>query len=306
MNPRERDLTDPKATIVEELDCFLRLTRVRHVWVADVSAAPPAMAYVTHFPRLSITLEGKQMTELAQSGPILTVPLGRGQAVFVPGNAWNRPDWSEPVKALTFLFGGRQIGISLVRKAAGQNPEAVKTSIRGVNNHVTQNLLTAMVQVAAENQKGPLAKLLVESLLHACLNTLTSTNAPRQRKATHTFELLCLYIHENFQLPLTRESVAARYSLSPSHVSRLFRTEGLIQFNDYLNLVRVNRAKFILRNYAMSLKEVAASCGYSDAAYFCRVFKRISKITPTEYRLQGAAASPAVEPPLRAAKATAS
>ena len=59
-----------------------------------------------------------------------------------------------------------------------------------------------------------------------------------------------------------------------------------MQFNDYLNLVRVNRAKFILRNYGMSLKEVAASCGYSDAAYFCRVFKRISKMTPTEYRNQ--------------------
>jgi YesN/AraC family two-component response regulator len=57
-----------------------------------------------------------------------------------------------------------------------------------------------------------------------------------------------------------------------------------MRFNDYLNLVRVNRAKFILRNYEMGLKEVASSCGYSDTAYFCRVFKRIGKVTPTEYR----------------------
>ena len=287
MKPRRGDLTDPKSIIAGELDSFVRATRVRRVFVADVSAPPPAMAYVTHFPRLSITLEGKHVMELAQNGPILKVSAARGQAVFVPGNAWNRPDWAEPVKVLTFLFGARQIGISLVRKTAAQaSPDAVKISIRGVRDGVTQNLLTALLQVAAEKQKGPLARLLTESLLHACLATLTSTNAPRQRKATRTFELLCLYIHENFQLPLTRESVAGRYSLSPSHVSRLFRTEGLMQFNDYLNLVRVNRAKFILRNYTMSLKEVAANCGYSDAAYFCRVFKRISKMTPTEYRNQ--------------------
>jgi AraC-like DNA-binding protein len=295
MKRRSRELTDPKSIIAGELDSFLRATRVRRVYVADVSAPPPAMAYVTHFPRLSITLEGNHTMELAQNGPILKVSAGRGQAVLVPGNAWNRPDWSQPVKVLTFLFGARQIGISLVRKSPGQTwPDAVKISIRGLRDGVTQNLLTALLQVAAEKQKGPLARLLVESLSHACLATLTSSNAPRQRKATRTFELLCLYIHENFQLPLTRQSVAARYSLSPSHVSRLFRTEGLMQFNDYLNLVRVNRAKFILRNYVMSLKEVAASCGYSDAAYFCRVFKRISKMTPTEYRNQRTTPPPAL------------
>ncbi len=35
----------------------------------------------------------------------------------------------------------------------------------------------------------------------------------------------------------------------------------------------------------MTLKEVAANCGYSDIAYFCRVFKKINQGTPTQYRL---------------------
>lgn len=287
MKARNRQSIDSKGIVANELESFLGVTHIRRVYMADVSAPPPAMAYVTHFPRLSITLEGQHTMELAQNGPVTTVCLGRGQAIFVPGNAWNRPDWAEPAKVLTFLFGTKQIGISLVRKRAKQaSPDAVKMGIRGVNDGVIQNLLSALVQAASENRQPVLVKLLVESLLHACLGALTSGEPSKQRKATRTFELLCLYIHENFQLPLTREAVAGRYSLSPSHVSRLFRTEGLMQFNDYLNLVRINRAKFILRNYAMSLKEVAASCGYSDAAYFCRVFKRISKMTPTDYRNQ--------------------
>jgi YesN/AraC family two-component response regulator len=61
-----------------------------------------------------------------------------------------------------------------------------------------------------------------------------------------------------------------------------------MRFNDYLNLVRVNRAKFMLQNYGTTLKEIAASCCYSDTAYFCRVFKKTCKITPTEYRTQSA------------------
>src|SRR5215469_8664964 len=166
MNTRTRN-DDPKLTIVQELDSFLRLTRVRGVYFADVSTAPAPMAYVTHFPRLSITLEGKHTMELAQSGPIVTVAPARGQAVFVPGNAWNRPDWVHPVKVLTFLFGSRQVGVSLVRKTAGMPPEAIKIGIRGVHNGVLQNLLAALVQVAGENQKAPIGRLLVEALLHA-------------------------------------------------------------------------------------------------------------------------------------------
>jgi AraC-like DNA-binding protein len=78
--------------------------------------------------------------------------------------------------------------------------------------------------------------------------------------------------------------VARRFGIAPTHVSRLFRTEGLMNFRDYVNLVRMNRAKFILASYDVPLKEVAASCGYSDVAYFCKVFKSITKTTPTQYR----------------------
>ena len=38
----------------------------------------------------------------------------RGHAVFVPDHAWNKPDWATRVDVLTFLFGVKQIGVSLV------------------------------------------------------------------------------------------------------------------------------------------------------------------------------------------------
>jgi two-component system response regulator YesN len=53
-------------------------------------------------------------------------------------------------------------------------------------------------------------------------------------------------------------------------------------------MVRVNRAKFMLQSYRMSVKEIAATCGYSDAAYFCRVFRKVTGLTPMQYRTDGA------------------
>jgi AraC-like DNA-binding protein len=278
--------------ISRELEEYLRRTRIRHVHFGDGSTAPPVLAYVTNFPRLSIPLTGCHAMEVAHSGRIETVRPVRGHAVFVPDHAWNKPDWSEHVETLTFLFGVKQIGISLVRHEGDtQSPAtALKTSVQGGYDVPTHSILASLRVLAADHVKGPLTRLLTESLLYACLRLLKTPQKHRQRKAIRTYESLCLYVQENFQSPITRESVAQHFGLAPNHISRVFRKEGLMRFNDYLNLVRVNRAKFILQNYSLTLKEVAFNCGYNDTAYFCRVFKKTCKVTPTEYRTETAAA----------------
>ncbi len=272
--------------IVSELELFLREGRIRHVHFAEGSVVPPALAYVTNFPRLSLPLKGCHKMEVAHMGRTQTIKPVRGHAVFVPDNAWNNPDWSSPVHVLTFLFGARQIGISLVRHNGKTEipTSALKTSIHGAYDGLTPTILSALMLFATETAKGPLANLLAESLLHSCLRLLKAPPRQRSRKAAHTYESLCLYVQENFQRPISRDTVAQHFGLAPNHVSRLFREEGKMHFNDYLNLVRVNRAKFMLQNYGTTLKEIAAKCGYSDTAYFCRVFKKISKATPTQYR----------------------
>src|SRR3974390_3245615 len=272
--------------IVQALEEYLHATRVRNVHFGDGTTAPPPLAYVTNFPRLSLPLAGCHTMEVANSGRTEIIKPVRGHAVFIPDHAWNKPDWSGRVDVLTFLFGVKQIGISLVRhKGGSQVPAAaVKASVQGGHDVPTHSILATLMVLAADHTKGPLARLSTESLLHACLRLLKSPQKQRPRKAIRTYESICLYVQENFHNPITRESVAAHFGLAPNHVSRIFRKEGLMRFNDYLNLVRVNRAKFMLQNYSITLKEIAASCCYSDAAYFCRVFKKVCKVTPTEYR----------------------
>jgi AraC-like DNA-binding protein len=278
----------PNRIIISELENHLRGKSIRHVHFGDGSTAPPTLAYVTNFPRLSVPLSGCHAMEIAHNGRTETIKPVRGHAVFVPDHAWNKPDWSTPVEVLTLLFGVKQIGISLVRHhGKTQVPAAaLKTSVHGGYDALTHSILTALMALATDHVKGPLPRLLTESLLHSCLRLLKSPQKHRPRKAVRTYESLCLYVQENFQSPLTRESVAQHFGLAPNHVSRLFRKEGLMHFNDYLNLVRVNRAKFMLQSYSMTLKEIAANSGYNDAAYFCRVFKKICKVTPTHYRAE--------------------
>ncbi len=274
--------------ISRELTSFLRRTRVQKLYFAQGAVAPPPLAYVTSFPRLSLTLSGRQHVEMAHDSTTDRVCLSRGQVVFVGRNCWNKPDWTSPVKVLTLLFGKTQIGVSLVTHNGRtlEPPPAIKITLspfEGIAKHV----LGALATLGVEPRSGPLGPLLTESLLHECLHLLAGPVHGHTRKAARTFEALCLYVQENFQNRITRESVARTFSLTPNHVSRLFRREGSMRFNDYLTLVRIDRAKFMLKQYNTPLKEIAASCGFQDLAYFCRLFRRITKLTPTEYRLGG-------------------
>lgn len=272
--------------ISAKLERFLRRTHVRSLYVAESSLAPPVLAYVTHFPRLYLLLSGDYAMEVAQKGSARVIRPTRGDAVFVPDNAWDKPDWLKDVQVLTFLFGTKHIGISLVEHRGGPDApvKAIKTNVHGAYDGLTQSILHSLMVCAAERSESPLPRLLAESLLHSCLSLLKTPSKVHSRKAVRTYESICLYVQENFQTDLTRESVAKHFGLAANHVSRLFRREGQTRFHDYLNAVRMSRAKFMLRNYKMTLKEVAAACGYSDVAYFCRIFKKSNNGTPSEYR----------------------
>lgn len=274
--------------ITAELKRFLTRGKVRGVRIAEGAIPPPQLAYMVNFPRLSLTLSGEDRTELEQDGRLQTFSFKPGHALFVPANTWNRPTWSRPVKVLTFLFGKRQTGISLVthRRKSDAPIGAIKTHVYLPSESAASRILQALIHLAGQDFRAPADSLLVEAMLHCCLNLLEKPSTEHARKADRSYQNICLYLQEHFQFPLSRDSVADHFRLSPNHVSRLFRREGLMKFTDYLTWVRIDRAKFLLRHHtALTLDEVAVSCGFNDTGYFCRIFKRRTKLTPTAYRM---------------------
>ena len=109
---------------------------------------------------------------------------------------------------------------------------------------------------------------------------------PAGSRARQSFDSICSHVQEHFQEPLTRRSVAAEFGVTPNHLSRLFRAEGLMRFWEYVTWVRIDRAKWMLAHYDIPVKEVAMRCGFEESSYFCQVFRRRAKLTPVEYRLK--------------------
>ena len=89
------------------------------------------------------------------------------------------------------------------------------------------------------------------------------------------------------------QDAAAALRYSDAYFCKLFKQCFKVNFSAYLNEYRVNKARQLILDPRLSLKDIGAAVGYSDANYFTRVFKRLTGQTPSEYRM--AAAEKAVQ-----------
>jgi len=92
------------------------------------------------------------------------------------------------------------------------------------------------------------------------------------------------YITDNLKEDISLKDTAAKFNFSPYYFSRSFKKVFGCNFSDYLNMVRLTKAKDLLKNDSLSVKEVCYLVGYSDPNYFSKVFKKHEGVTPTEYR----------------------
>ncbi len=92
------------------------------------------------------------------------------------------------------------------------------------------------------------------------------------------------YIHEHYNEQVTLNEVADSIYVSTFYISRMFKKELGKNFVDYLNDVRIEKAKELLKDVKYKTYEVADLVGISDPHYFSKLFKKHSGITPSEYR----------------------
>ncbi len=92
------------------------------------------------------------------------------------------------------------------------------------------------------------------------------------------------YLNTHYGERITLEDMARRVYLSPSYFSRIFRKETGITFSAYLNRVRIERSKELLRHPSIRLTDIALMVGFEDQSYFTKVFKKLTGTTPLHYR----------------------
>lgn len=92
------------------------------------------------------------------------------------------------------------------------------------------------------------------------------------------------YIRAHYAEKLTLDSVAGQVYLSPTYFSRIFRQETGVTFNAYLNAVRIEQSKKLLTDQSVRLIDISLMVGFDNQSYFTKVFKKITGMSPLQYR----------------------
>ena len=264
------------------LSCFADgTTPLGRIFFADGGGAPPKLSWQVDCPRLELVLAG----ECSDAAVADDVSLSAGDILYVPPGGWNFPQRRAPVTTLSILFGKQQLGFSVVAWDGETSQNLARQHVARRGPRIGSFLLQPLGEMQMQPQEQQTARLIVASLLSHCRDLLGSQIQTASRSQA-LFEAIRDHIDRHYASPLTRESVAQAFYISPNYLSHLFQKSGGQGFNEYLNHVRLEQAKTLLKGYDLKVKEVARSCGFVDSNYFCRLFRKNTERSPTEYRRQ--------------------
>lgn len=92
------------------------------------------------------------------------------------------------------------------------------------------------------------------------------------------------YLNKNYYHDISLNDVAKSVNLSYNYLSKVFKDEIGKSFIDYLTELRIDKSMKLLANENISIKEICQKNGYNDPNYYAKAFKKITGMTPTEYR----------------------
>jgi len=168
------------------------------------------------------------------------------------------------------------------------------TTLSSINNI---RISVSAIEVDKRHEEGKdiasLLKLIEKSDSADELNSLLEEVAVRIAEKVNNFNNKSIklilrkaidYIHEHYNEQVTLNEVAENIYVSTFYISRMFKKELGKSFVDYLNDVRIEKSKELLKDVRYKTYEVAEIVGIPDPHYFSKLFKKYSGMTPSEYR----------------------
>lgn len=92
------------------------------------------------------------------------------------------------------------------------------------------------------------------------------------------------YINTDYSKDLSLKTLSNKYNINSTYLGQLFQKETNELFSDYVNKIRIEKAKELLLNTNLKTSEISNMVGYSDTNYFYKKFKLYCGISPTELR----------------------
>ncbi|MBO4283190.1 MAG: helix-turn-helix transcriptional regulator [Clostridia bacterium] len=205
------------------------------------------------------------------------IEVGEGEAMFFPPDVDQNYVFLHGDNSINkwVHFGGR---FAAPLEAGG----ARKITIANVKDF--ENALDGLVR--AYNGIGEQRENLKTGYLRVILAHLRESETKigkESSKYPHRMAEALNYVHINAYTGVDFDYAASICYLSRNRFNHVFKEVTGFSPNVYLTKIRIERAKPLLRDEGMTVRECAESVGFDDANYFCRVFRKETGVSPKKY-----------------------
>jgi len=116
------------------------------------------------------------------------------------------------------------------------------------------------------------------------LNELKRTLGRKYSQHRSVVDNICRWVDINLQKDINVSKVAEKFNFNKDYISKIVKREKGMGIKEYILSQRINRAKQLLLNTHLSVKQITKECGFFDYTQFLKMFKRYEGVTPKEYR----------------------
>ena len=92
------------------------------------------------------------------------------------------------------------------------------------------------------------------------------------------------YVKDNYAGNISAADIANRFHINTSYLSTMFKEKTGMKLTNYIEGIRMEKAKEYLKGTVWTVTEIALETGYSDPNYFSKVFKRYAGVGPKQFR----------------------
>ncbi len=157
-------------------------------------------------------------------------------------------------------------------------------SFEAKNSEQLINLFFKANKIWSEKKPGymMLCKAELYKILYAVQKELRATYLPQTK--LNTIQPAIDYIHSNYTNSLIKiDTLSKICNISPAYLRRFFNSFCGCSPIEYINNLKISRAKELLKSNMYPINDIAYLCGYSSSPYFSREFKKATGFSPTEY-----------------------
>ena len=141
-----------------------------------------------------------------------------------------------------------------------------------------------ILQRLAEINQSDSCSLLCEKMKNIIAQALAEFKTESDKSSSRAVKDAIEYAEEHLGEKISLQEVADYVNLSENYFCNLFKKEKKETFVNYLTRMRMNKAKYYLKNSDFKVFEIAELVGYEDYIYFAQMFKKAVGISAGEYR----------------------